>query len=108
MTQRVFRKPQIQILDWAISASGKYYLFFGNHYEAGVLCHCVGVSTDREISMLHFNEKIANPETGEKCVEPKATAETLWENFKDAMVRIPEDATYEESYLEQINISKYN
>lgn len=107
MTQRIYRKPQVYIRESAISASGKYYLFLGSHYEAGVFCTVVGVSTDREISMLHFNEKITDPETGKGCVEPKATAEMLWENFKDAMVRIPEDAEYEETYLEQVQITKY-
>ena len=81
-----FRKPNCYILEKIVSWSGQYLCFYGNHYEAGVICYVVGTSnkSNGEVIMRHYNEKIKD------CLAPKAQAETYWEEFKSKMLKTPE------------------
>lgn len=93
-----FRAPKCKVLDHYISDSGKYFCFFGTHVEAGLTCWVYGTSNaiNGEIVMRHFNEKIPG------CLAPEAVAKDQWEEFKSLMQRKPDDAEYEESYLERL------
>lgn len=76
-------------------------IFFGFHYEAGVSCWVVGTSNKEtgEIIMRHYNEKIPG------CIAPRATAQTTWDDFRNAMKEKRDEAEYEEGYLE--GLQKY-
>jgi hypothetical protein len=94
-----FRQPNVTILERCVSTSGKYLLFLGFHYEAGVTCWVVGSSSKGnppEIVMRHYNEKIPN------CVAPKAMAQTYWEKFKIVMTAKRESEDEQEEEFTQI------
>jgi hypothetical protein len=84
--------------DRAVSLSGKYLLFYGFHYEAGVTCWVIGSSNKAtgEIVMRHYNEKIPG------CIAPHAVSRTTWDDFRRVMTEKREDAEYEEGYLESL------
>lgn len=97
-----FRKPNVQILEKAVSYSGKYFIFYGFHYEAGKQCFVVGASNklDGEIVMRHYNETVT---PGIELNAIKAVSFSIWEKYREAMVRKPDG----EETDEKIDIGKY-
>jgi hypothetical protein len=53
-----FRKPKLIMIKSALSASGKYKLFYGHHFKHGALCYDVGTinQADGEIITRHYGD----------------------------------------------------
>jgi hypothetical protein len=78
------------------STSGKYRLFLGHHYEAGISCWVVGAISGITgiATVCHFNEKV--PE----IIAPKAEAHAFWEQFSTKMKEKAHDE--EPGYLDDL------
>jgi hypothetical protein len=86
--------PQFTFLEKEKSRSGKYWIFFGHHYEKGHPCFVVGSSNLKtgEVVVRHYNDQIKD------CVAPQAMATTYWEQFKSAMTQPSEhEGEYEDA-----------
>lgn len=87
-----FRLPNIVMLEKTKSTSGRFLIFVGNHFEAGISCWVVGSSDLQtgQIVMRHYNDKIPG------CLSPKSQAYTYWEEFRNKMTERKPDGYYEE------------
>jgi hypothetical protein len=81
MSNIIFRDVGVTVLESTISTSGKYKVFFGKHWEKGVVCWVVGAvsGVTGYITKQHYNDKIPG------CIAPKAHAMQMYERFKAAM-----------------------
>jgi hypothetical protein len=94
------RKPDIAILSEAVSWSGKYRVFLGQHFVEGHLCFDVG-AINNQTGMITTRHYLGRTELEAKL--QKADALAFWNDFRDKMLRKPESEETDER--DQITIN---